>query len=82
MSHLVKDIRDRYTSRIIIFDLPPLLHIDDALTFLPQVQSSLLVVEDGVNTPGEIKQCLHLLENSNLLGTVYNKAHRVSQSPY
>ncbi len=82
MAHLLKDICGRYNSRIIIFDLPPLLHIDDALMFLPHVQSSLLVVEEGVNTPGEIKQCLHLLENSNLLGTVYNKAHKPEQSPY
>ncbi len=82
MAHLMEDISSRYTSRIIIFDLPPLLRIDDALMFLPQVQSSLLVVEEGVNSPSEIRQCLHLLENSNLLGTVYNKAHQVEQLPY
>ncbi len=82
MADLMEDITNRYASRIIIFDLPPLLHIDDALIFLPKVQSSLLVVEEGVNTPAEVKESLRLLENTNLLGTVYNKARQNKQSPY
>jgi protein-tyrosine kinase len=82
MAELMDDITNRYTSRIIIFDLPPLLHIDDALIFLPKVQSSLLVVEEGVNTPGEVKEALRLLDNTNLLGTVYNKAKQHKRSPY
>jgi protein-tyrosine kinase len=82
MADLMEDITNRYTSRIIIFDLPPLLHIDDALIFLPKVQSSLLVVEEGVNTPGEVKESLRLLENTKLLGTVYNKARLHKHSPY
>ncbi len=82
MADLMEDITNRYASRIIIFDLPPLLHIDDALIFLPKVQSSLLVVEEGVNTPGEVKESLRLLENTTLLGTVYNKAQLHKHSPY
>ncbi|MES9871714.1 MAG: CpsD/CapB family tyrosine-protein kinase [Candidatus Sedimenticola sp. 6PFRAG7] len=83
MKHLVDDIVGRYQSRIIIFDLPPLLHMDDALQFLPQVQASLLLVEDNINTPAEIKQCQLLLEGANLLGTIYNKArNKVEQQPY
>jgi len=39
-------------------------------------------VEEGVNTPAEIEQSLMLLEKSNLLGTVYNKARQVRHSPY
>lgn len=82
MADLMDDITNRYTSRIIIFDLPPLLHIDDALTFLPKVQSSLLVVEEGVSTPGEVREALRLLDNTNFLGTVYNKAREHKHSPY
>jgi capsular exopolysaccharide synthesis family protein len=83
MKHLVEDIVGRYQSRIIIFDLPPLLHMDDALQFLPQVQASLLVVEENVSTSAEIQQCQRLLANANLLGTVYNKArHQTTPAPY
>ena len=82
MSHLVEDITNRYASRIVLFDLPPLLHLDDALIFLPQVQSSILVVEEGVNSAAEVEQSLMLLEKSNLLGTVYNKARQTKHLPY
>ncbi|MES9876161.1 MAG: CpsD/CapB family tyrosine-protein kinase [Candidatus Sedimenticola sp. PURPLELP] len=83
MKTLVEDIVGRYQSRIIIFDLPPLLHMDDALQFMPQVQASLLLVEDNVNTPAEIQQCQRLLESTNYLGTIYNKArNKVEQQPY
>jgi protein-tyrosine kinase len=34
---LVKDLRDRYQERIVIFDLPPLLNVDDAISLLPQI---------------------------------------------
>lgn len=82
MANLVKDITGRYADRVILFDLPPLLHLDDALAFLPQVQSTLLVVEEGVDTPAVVSQCLHLLESSKLLGTVLNKSRHVKFSPY
>ena len=82
MKSLVEDITHRYASRIVLFDLPPLLHMDDALIFLPQVKSSLLVVEEGGNTALEIEQCLMLLERSNMLGTVYNKARQSKHFPY
>ena len=82
MVDLVEDITNRYNSRIILFDLPPLLHMDDVLTFLPHVHASLLVVEEGGNNPAQVKECLHLLEGSDFLGTVYNKAREVKHSPY
>ena len=82
MKNLIDDITHRYASRVIIFDLPPLLGQDDALTLLPSVHASLLVVEEGGNTREEIEQSMHLLENTNLLGAVYNKAKMEEQSPY
>lgn len=82
MMNLVKNITNRYTSRIIIFDLPPLLGLDDALTLLPNIHASLLVVEEGSNTKEEVLQSLRLLENMNLLGTVYNKAKQLQRSAY
>ena len=74
MTSLLNDLTSRYESRIIIFDLPALLVNDDALMFTPVVDASLLVIEDGVTTPLEIERCLELLEGTNLLGTVLNKA--------
>jgi capsular exopolysaccharide synthesis family protein len=74
MTNLVKELKSRYESRIIIFDLPPLLDIDDALIFLPNVESALLVVENGGNTQSEVQKSMRQLELTNLIGTVLNKS--------
>lgn len=74
MKALVEDLRSRYESRIIIFDLPALLINDDALVFTPQVDAVMLVLEDRVTSPEDVKRSMQLLEGSNLLGTVLNKA--------
>lgn len=74
MQSLVQDIRGRYADRIIVFDLPPLLRNDDALMFTPTVDATLMVVEDGVTTVDDVQRSLQLLEGSNLIGTILNKA--------
>jgi Mrp family chromosome partitioning ATPase len=74
MANLVKDLKSKYQSRIIIFDLPPLLNVDDAMVFLPNVDSTLLVVENGKNTESEVEDSMRLLGGTNLIGTVLNKA--------
>lgn len=74
VADLIKDLRERYESRIVIFDLPPMLVIDDAIALLPQIDCVLLVVANGMSTRREIEDCLRLLPTTNLIGTVLNKA--------
>lgn len=74
MSSLVKDIKSQYNSRLIIFDVPPLLQTDDVLLSSNYFDCTLLVLEDGKNNEENIKKSLQLLEGTHLLGTVLNKA--------
>lgn len=74
MQNLVTEIKSRYKDRIIIFDLPPLLRNDDALIFIPFVDTTLFIVEEGVTTEQDLVRSLQLMENRNLIGTVLNKA--------
>lgn len=74
MAELVKDMKSRYHSRIIIFDLPPLLTSADALAFAPYVDAALLVIEDGVTQRQDVERAVELLSNTNVIGTVLNKA--------
>jgi len=74
IADLIKDLRKRYQSRIVIFDLPPLLVTDDAIALLPQIDCVLMVVANGMSTKREIEDSLHLLSAANLIGTVLNKA--------
>ncbi len=74
MASLINEIKSRYESRIIIFDLPPLFVADDALLFMPYVDAALFVVEDGKNTADELQHSMCILEQTNLLGLVLNKS--------
>jgi protein-tyrosine kinase len=74
MKSVLDEIVNRYADRFIIFDLPPVLGDDDALAFMPYVDTALIVVENGVTTPQDMERCVHLLEGTNILGTVFNKA--------
>ncbi|MEQ1545093.1 CpsD/CapB family tyrosine-protein kinase [Methyloglobulus sp.] len=77
MKTLVNELNNRNQSRIIIFDLPPVLATDDVLSTIDCYDAILLVVEEGKNRPDEVKKTLKLLSGKNLLGTVLNK----SQNP-
>jgi len=82
MSSLVQELKSRYQSRIILFDLPPLLTSDDALLFMPHFDAALLVVEDGMTTPEEINRSLSILEETNLAGMVLNKSRGAINKSY
>lgn len=74
MIRLVNELKTRYPSRIIIFDLPPLLSQADTLSFSPYVDCVLLVVDEGHTKTEELKNAASLLKDINVLGTVLNKA--------
>ncbi|MVV48689.1 protein tyrosine kinase [Pseudomonas sp. PB120] len=82
VSHLITELRERYHERIVIFDLPPLLSSDDAITVLPKFDCVLLVVANGMNSKKEIEESLHHLGTANLIGTVLNKAEPQNRSYY
>lgn len=73
MANLAAELKSRYSDRIVLYDLPPLLATDDALVFLMHVDACLLVVEQGATSKEEIERCLELLQDYNLIGTVLNK---------
>jgi protein-tyrosine kinase len=77
MKTLMNEINNRNQSKIVIFDLPPVLATDDVLSTVDCYDAILLVVEEGKTQPDEVKKTLQLLSGKKLLGTVLNK----SQNP-
>lgn len=71
---LAEELRQRYSDRVIVFDLPPLLDIDEALVFLPYVDALLIVVEERHTTRQDLQYLSHLLGDKPVLGTVLNKS--------
>jgi len=79
---LFREIKDRYPNRIVIYDLPPVLATDDALSFLPQVDAALMVVGDGRTRREDLTRCLDLLRDTPILGTVLNGSRRERSAEY
>jgi len=74
MVSLVEELKTRYPSRVVVFDLPPVLTAADVLAFSPFVDTTLLVVEDGKTQAEEVVRARDfILKSSNIIGTVLNK---------
>lgn len=78
----IKEVNERYHSRIVVVDLPPVLAVDDSMIVLPQVDCVLMVVSNGVNNEKEILETKRRLQQYNLIGVVFNKAEVVAESYY
>jgi len=74
MAELVQELKNRYPSRFVIFDMPPLRGSDDMLAFAPCVDAVLLVVEEGKTQIDDLQRASSVLANMNLVGTVLNKS--------
>lgn len=68
---------------LIIFDLPPFLPTDDVQAFLPNVDSTILVVAADQSKTSDVDQCeRHLAQSSNLLGVVLNRCRYTPDTGY
>jgi len=74
MSRLVEELKTRYPSRIVLFDLPPLLATADAIAFAPYVDAALLVLEEGKTSTQDAQHATELLKDTHLIGAVLNKS--------
>ncbi len=79
---LVTDLRERYDSRVVIFDLPPVLVADDPVVLLPHVDCVLMVVANGMSTRRDIEDSLRHVPAAKLIGVVFNKADDEQTSYY
>ena len=71
-----KTVKD-YSSRVVVFDMSPLLGCDDTIAFLPKVDCVLLIAASGQTRVAELKEAQRILKGYNMLGTVLNKAPSV-----
>lgn len=79
---LVQELKSRYPSRMVLFDLPPILAADDALSFAPFVDAFLLVVRDGKTTHTALEQSLDIMKDITLIGSVLNAAEERASHYY
>jgi len=82
VNNLMQEIAQRYESRIVIYDLPPVLNADDALIMMKKVDCVLLVVGNGMVKESEIEEAIHHIPSDKLIGVVLNKLEEVTEEYY
>jgi MinD superfamily P-loop ATPase len=73
MGTLLQTIKRDFRSRIVVFDLPPILIGDDVIAILPRMDAVLLVAGVGTTSVSDIKASQKHLERSNVIRVVVNK---------
>lgn len=75
MKAIVKELKQRYPDRYVIFDTPPALPFADAGVLAGIVDTTLFVVREGKAKLEDIVETLEEFKRHHLLGVVYNDAH-------
>lgn len=74
MSDLMMDFQSRYSDRVVIFDAPPILGVNEAMTLSAHVDQIVVVVEDAVVWEREIRELQACLPPKTTVHYVLNKA--------
>jgi protein-tyrosine kinase len=82
MADLVEELRTRYPSRLVLFDLPPVLVGDDVVAFAPNLDTAMLVVEDNKTQADALACSMDLLEGIDIIGAVLNKSTEENHQRY
>ena len=72
MEALVRELKERYPDRFLIFDTPPMDGIPDALVFSQYVDMLILVGRAGFTTRDSVKRACGLAPREKVLGVVFN----------
>lgn len=73
MSTLLQSIKREFRSRIVIFDMPPMLVGDDVISILPQMDAVLLVAGVGNTSVADINECRKHLKSTPVVRVIVNK---------
>ena len=80
MKRIVRELKERYPERYVIFDTPPAMPFADAGVLAGIVDAVLFVVREGQAKQEDIAKTLEDLKDHNLLGVIYNDAHAFLKS--
>jgi len=82
MGTLLQAIKRDFRSRIVIFDMPPMLTGDDVISVLPRMDAVLLVAGVGNTSVADIKECQKHLQRTPVVRVVVNKVTDANESYY
>jgi protein-tyrosine kinase len=70
---LLRDMAERFTDRIVLFDSPPLLAASESGALASQVGQIVVVVESGRTSEAALKDALGRVDVSKVAGLILNK---------
>ncbi len=76
MEELSRELACRYPDRIILFDAPPLLGINETQALTSIVGQQLIVVEENKTKVSDLESAISLLNKDRAIGLVLNKANQ------
>ncbi|KGJ95967.1 XrtA-associated tyrosine autokinase [Thalassotalea sp. ND16A] len=82
MTLLCEELSTRYSDRLVIFDTPPLLGVNETSLLAQLMGQALIVVEENKSSIHEIQQANELLPEHLAKGLVLNKAIHSQQEKY
>ncbi len=82
MKELVREMKQRYDDRYVLFDVPPILAGADATAFAPLMDGVVMVVEAARTTQKGVKKALSLIPPEKLIGVVLNKSKAPAKGYY
>lgn len=82
MVELAKQFASRYPDRVVIFDAPPLLGVNETAVLASMCGQAVLVVEENKTRLAEIEQSVALLPSDMAVGFLINKACRTQGKGY
>jgi protein-tyrosine kinase len=81
MKAFVREARDRYEDRLVVFDVPPIMVGADAIAFAPLVDGIVFVIRAGQTSTKQARSALELLPPDKLIGVVLN-GQKINTKPY
>lgn len=79
---LLQELTTRYSDRLVLIDLPPLLLADDVLTVAPLLDAVVIVAAEGKTRREDLTRMNELLGPARVLGTVLNRASESEKRAY
>lgn len=82
MNELMKELEEEFD--LIIYDMPPIIAVTDAQVMASKVDGTIFVLPKGQASKEEVLKSKDLLDmvNANVLGAVFNRVEKSSDSYY
>ena len=82
MVSLTQELATRYPDRVVLFDCPPMLGVEESITVSKLLGQAMIVVEHGKTKMADVENAISELNKNMAIGFIVNKAMQGAYSQY